>query len=94
MQQVDLAGDDMVFPITNSWFLQVYNWNALNNENSQDIRFPFRTCYQIIRNANTIINATDAAIGTTADKNIVKGRLYYTVHFVTFNWCNCMVKDM
>lgn len=74
MQQTDIVGDDIVFPITNGWFLQVYNWSALSNENSDDVRFPYRTYYRIIRNANTIINATDAAIGTTADKNIVKGQ--------------------
>lgn len=74
MQQVDIAGDDVVFPITNGWFLQVYNWSAFNNENSVDVRFPYRTYYRIIRNANTIINATDAAVGSVADKNIVKGQ--------------------
>lgn len=74
MQQTDLVGEDVVFPITNGWFLQVYNWNALSSENSQDLRFAYRTYYSIIRNANTIINATDAAIGTIADKNIVKGQ--------------------
>ncbi|MCC9073348.1 RagB/SusD family nutrient uptake outer membrane protein [Flavobacterium sp. F-65] len=74
MQQTDIVGEDIVFPITNGWFLQVYNWNALNNENSQDVRFPYRTYYRIIRDANTIINATDAAVGTIADKNIVKGQ--------------------
>jgi len=74
MQQVDYAGDDIVYPITNNWFLKVYNWSALSDENSQDIRFAYRTYYEIIRNANTIINASDAAIGTTADKNIVKGQ--------------------
>lgn len=74
MQQVDIAGEDVVFPITNSWFLAVYNWSALSNENSDDVRYPYRTYYEIIRNANTIINATDAAIGSTADKNIVKGQ--------------------
>ena len=74
MQQTDIVGDDVVFPITNGWFLTVYNWSGLNNENSVDVRFPYRTYYRIVRNANTIINATDAAIGTTADKNIVKGQ--------------------
>jgi hypothetical protein len=74
MQQTDLAGEDIVFPITNGWFLQAYNWSAFNNENSSDIRFAYRTYYEIIRNANTIINATDVAIGTTDDKNIVKGQ--------------------
>lgn len=74
MQQVDIAGDDVVFPVTNGWYLQVYNWAAFTNENSPDIRFQFRTYYRIIRNANTIINAADAAIGTDADRKIVKGQ--------------------
>ncbi|WP_431242987.1 hypothetical protein ACQ9BO_25520 [Flavobacterium sp. P21] len=60
MQQTDIAGDDVVFPITNGWFLSVYNWSAMNNENSTELRFAYRTYYRIIRNANTIINATDA----------------------------------
>jgi hypothetical protein len=38
------------------------------------MRFPYRAYYRIIRNANTIINATDAAIGSVEDKNIVKGQ--------------------
>jgi hypothetical protein len=74
MQQTDIAGEDVVYPVTNGFFLQVYNWVGLRNENSQDIRFPYRTYYRIIRNANTIINATDAATGSVADKNVVKGQ--------------------
>ncbi|KAF2510861.1 RagB/SusD family nutrient uptake outer membrane protein [Flavobacterium zhairuonense] len=74
MEQIDIAGDDVVFPITNGWFLTIYNWSAMNNENSSELRFAYRTYYRIIRNANTIINATDAAIGSDADKKIVKGQ--------------------
>lgn len=74
MEQIDIAGDDVVFPITNGWFLTVYNWSAMNNENSTELRFAYRTYYRIIRNANTIINAADAAIGSDADKKIVKGQ--------------------
>lgn len=74
MQQTDIAGDDIVFPVTNGWFLAVYNWSGLHNENSADVRYAYRTYYRIIRNANTIINAVDVAIGSTADKNIVKGQ--------------------
>lgn len=74
MQQIDIAGDDIVFPVTNGWYLQVYNWAAFSNENSQDLRFQFRTYYRIIRNANTIINAADVSIGSDADKKIVKGQ--------------------
>lgn len=74
MQQTDIIGEDIVFPVTNGWFLNIYNWSSVGNVNSQDIRFPYRTYYRIIRNANTIINATDAASGPVTDKNIVKGQ--------------------
>lgn len=74
MQQVDIAGDDIVYPVTNGWFLQVYNWSGTANENAQDIRFPYRTYYRIIRNANTILEAVDSATGSDADKNILKGQ--------------------
>ncbi|MDG1871522.1 MAG: RagB/SusD family nutrient uptake outer membrane protein [Flavobacterium sp.] len=74
MQQADIVGEDIVFPVTNGWFLTAYNWTGLNNENSQDVRMPYRTYYRIVRNANTIINATDAATGSEADKKIIKGQ--------------------
>jgi len=74
MQAVDIAGDDVVYPVTNGWFLGFYNWTSLNNQNSQDVRFPYRTFYQINRNANTIINAVDAAQGSVASKNLIKGQ--------------------
>lgn len=74
MQQVDIAGDDVVFPATNGWFLQVYNWNGVANENAQDVRFPYRTYYRIIRNANTILGAVDTTIGPEADKKVLKGQ--------------------
>ncbi|WP_264537359.1 RagB/SusD family nutrient uptake outer membrane protein [Flavobacterium sp. N1736] len=74
MQQTDLVGDDVVFPAVNSYFLSVYNWSGLSSENSQDVRFPYRTYYRIIRNANTIINAADAATGSPEDRNSVKGQ--------------------
>lgn len=84
MQQTDIIGDDVVFPITNGWFLSVYNWSAVVNENSVDVRFPYRTYYRIIRNANTIINTADAAIGSNSDKNIVKGQALVYRAFCNF----------
>ncbi|MEO8534250.1 MAG: RagB/SusD family nutrient uptake outer membrane protein [Flavobacterium sp.] len=74
MQQVDIAGEDIVFPVTNGWFLAIYNWTGQANENAQDIRFPYRTYYRIIRNANTIINTVDASVGPDTDKKILKGQ--------------------
>lgn len=74
MQQMDIIGDDLVFPATNGFFLSVYNWTAPSNENSSEVRFPYRTFYQIIRNANAIINNADAAKGEQKDKDITKGQ--------------------
>ncbi|MEG0850192.1 MAG: RagB/SusD family nutrient uptake outer membrane protein [Flavobacterium sp.] len=74
MQQMDIVGDDLVYTSNNTWFLQVYNWNGVANENAQDVRFPYRTYYRIIRNANTILGAVDASTGPDADKKVLKGQ--------------------
>ena len=74
MQAVDIAGEDIVYPVNNGWFLGFYNWQSNTNQNGQDVRFPYRTFYQINRNANTIINSVDAATGSLATKKIVKGQ--------------------
>ncbi|KLT68898.1 RagB/SusD family nutrient uptake outer membrane protein [Flavobacterium sp. ABG] len=74
MQQMDIAGDDLVYPASNGWYLSVYNWTAVINENSAEIKFPYRTFYRIIRNANAIINNADAATGSQTVRNMVKGQ--------------------
>jgi hypothetical protein len=38
---------DIVYPISNGWFLQVYNWTGLSDENSQDVAFPYRTFIEL-----------------------------------------------
>lgn len=74
MQQTDIVGEDVVFPASNGFYLQVYNWLGIANVSSNDVRFPYRTYYRIIRNANTIINNVDAASGNLSDKKIIKGQ--------------------
>lgn len=74
MQQMDIAGEDLVYTASNSWYLSVYNWTAASNDNSQEIKFPYRTLYRIIRNANAIINNANAASGPQEDKDITKGQ--------------------
>ena len=61
MQQMDIAGEDLVYTASNWWYQSVYNWTAASNDNSQEIKFPYRTFYRIIRNSNAIINNADAA---------------------------------
>jgi hypothetical protein len=34
--------------ISNGWFLQVYNWTGLSDENSQDVVFPYRTFIELL----------------------------------------------
>ncbi|CAM3984314.1 RagB/SusD family nutrient uptake outer membrane protein [Flavobacterium weaverense] len=74
MQQMDIAGEDLVYTAANGWYRSVYDWTAASNENSGEVRFPYRTFYQIIRNANAIINNADAAKGPQQDKDITKGQ--------------------
>jgi hypothetical protein len=74
MQQMDIAGDDLVYTASNGWYQTVYNWTAASNDNSQEIKFPYRTFYRIIRNSNAIINNADAATGPQEGKNITKGQ--------------------
>jgi hypothetical protein len=74
MQQMDVAGEDLVYPATNGWYLSVYNWTAQESENSAEIKFPWRTLYRAVRNANGIINSVAAAKGAQEDKDIVEGQ--------------------
>lgn len=74
MQQMDIAGEDLVYPATNGWYLAVYNWTAQESETSAEIKFPWRTLYRAVRNANGIINSVAAAKGPQEDKDIVEGQ--------------------
>ncbi|WP_166920002.1 RagB/SusD family nutrient uptake outer membrane protein [Flavobacterium poyangense] len=74
MQLMDVAGEDLVYPASNGWYLSIYNWQGPANENATEIRFPYRTFYRLVRNANAIINNADAAVGNQEDKDIVKGQ--------------------
>jgi hypothetical protein len=73
MQQVDIAGEDIVYPISNGWFLQVYNWTGLSDELSRCC-FSIQDFYRINRNANTILESVDLATGLDADRKIIKGQ--------------------
>jgi hypothetical protein len=75
--------------ISNGWFLQVYNWTGLSDENSQDVAFPYRTFIEINRNANTILESVDLATGLDADRKIIKGQALLYRAFAHFNWYNC-----
>ncbi len=58
MLQNEVLGEDFVMTgRANGWFINAYQWNDHINDTDSDNLFPYQTYYEIIRNANAIINA-------------------------------------
>lgn len=75
MISLDMLGDDLVMSSTgNGWYNAAYRWINHRNENFSLPQFSYRFYYRIIANANLIINNIDAAEGSDADKNEIKGQ--------------------
>ncbi len=73
--QNEVLGDDFVMTSrANGWFINAYRWNDHTNATDADDLFPFRTYYRIIRNANTVINGADNAVGPDTERNAAKGQ--------------------
>jgi starch-binding outer membrane protein, SusD/RagB family len=72
----DLLGEDIVYPLANGstapfgWL----QWINHRNANATDLRTVYRFYYQIISNANVLINGVDGATGPEADKRVIKGQ--------------------
>ncbi|MCL2417509.1 MAG: RagB/SusD family nutrient uptake outer membrane protein [Bacteroidales bacterium] len=77
---VDHLGDDFVMwnhPQGN-WFIGMYDWADTRREMSSMIGFPYHWCYQIIGNANRIIERIDEFDASDNDRNFVLGQaLFY-----------------
>ncbi|MBU2525784.1 MAG: RagB/SusD family nutrient uptake outer membrane protein [Bacteroidetes bacterium] len=75
MIQNDVLGEDFVMTArANGWFISAYQWLDHTNANDGDLLFPYRAHYQIIRNANTVINGAEAAVGPTGQRNAAVGQ--------------------
>lgn len=75
MIQNDALGEDFVMTgRANGWFISAYQWLDHTNANDGDLLFPYRAYYQIIRNANTVIDGADGAEGPQAIKDAAKGQ--------------------
>jgi hypothetical protein len=75
MINLDALGEDLVMTTTgNNWFIGTYQWLAHRTVNAATDAYMYSFYYQIISNANLIINNVDAAEGTTAEKNAIKGQ--------------------
>ncbi|MCH8495987.1 MAG: RagB/SusD family nutrient uptake outer membrane protein [Balneolales bacterium] len=71
----DAMGEDVVMTRTSStWHYGLYQWNVHRNASARDNRFPWLFYYQIIRNANVIINGEDNADGDQSAINIPIGQ--------------------
>ncbi|MEO5999908.1 MAG: RagB/SusD family nutrient uptake outer membrane protein [Chitinophagaceae bacterium] len=75
MINLDMLGDDLVMTTSgNGWYNNTYKWVDHRTANSVTDAYMYLFYYQIISNANLIINNVDAAEGETADKNSIKGQ--------------------
>lgn len=75
MINLDMLGDDLVMTTAgNNWYNSTYQWIAHRTVNSTTDSYMYSFYYQIIANANQIINNVDLAEGAVADKNAIKGQ--------------------
>lgn len=71
----DMLGDDLVMnAASNGWYNNEYKWLSHRNENSGLCSYSYRLYYTILVNINMILQNIDAATGSQADKNFIKGQ--------------------
>ena len=74
MIYIDMLGEDLVNSTAgNGWFINMYKWLAHRSASGTEVFFNYAFYYEIIGNVNNIINNIDAAEGTPADRNLIKG---------------------
>jgi len=66
-------GDDLVLHV-NQWFMGSQRWLAHVNPNSSQVWHRYRFYYQVIVNANIIIENIDGAVGPAAERDVIKGQ--------------------
>lgn len=75
MINLDMLGDDLVMTTSgNNWYNDTYQWLAHRNVNNATDAYMYLFYYQIISNANLIINNVDQAEGAAATKMAIKGQ--------------------
>lgn len=75
LHAIDLMGEDL-FPAREGygWFVPDYNYTAARNANSGRVAYFWSFYYDIINNANIIIERLPGIAGTTAEKNNLLGQ--------------------
>jgi hypothetical protein len=83
---LDHMGEDMILGATAaSWHVAETQWVAHRNDQSTMTQFPYQMYYRIIGNANIGIAKIDKAVGTVAERNVVKGEALALRAFGYFN---------
>jgi hypothetical protein len=69
----DFMGEDLV-PHAWNWFVRSTRWMEHDNPNSGHVWHRYRFYYQVIANANLIIENIDGAVGIADDRDAIKGQ--------------------
>ncbi len=77
IMDMDIMGDDVTISSTSDWYLYPYLWlNAHRNQGSAITYFNYFFYYEIINNANILIDNVEASKGSDLDKKAILGQAY------------------
>jgi hypothetical protein len=77
MMDMDIMGEDITIASTNDWFLYPYLWlNAHRNPGSIQSYFNYFFYYEIINDANILIDNVEKATGSAGEKKTILGQAY------------------
>ena len=77
MIQHDALGEDLVMNAqANGWWISMASWNDHTNATDLDLRHGWRVMYQVINNANRIIEGAPEAEGDAATRDAALGQAY------------------
>lgn len=73
--QNDCLGEDLVHNArANGWWINMARWNDHTNAVDTDLRHAWRVLYQVINNANIIIDGAADAVGPDEERNAALGQ--------------------
>ena len=82
----DVLGEDLVFSnATNGWHFSEHRWLSHRSDVGTMAIFPYNLFYRLIANANLAIVNIDNAVGSTTEKNQIKGEALAIRGFAYFN---------
>ncbi len=77
MMYMDLMGEDMPIYSLDDWFIAPYLWyQSSRSTTSATVYFNYFFYYEVINNVNLLIDSTNKATGTDADKKAILGQAY------------------